>query len=73
MPSIHSNRTDFVRYGIGLIGVMLVGFVLSDVMGIKLIIRLWALVAAIAVGATLLFLTLFYRLVKATERIADQL
>lgn len=71
MPSIHSHRTVFIRYGIGLAAVLLIGFGFSALLGIKPVIRLWALFAAIAVGATLIFLYLFYRLVLAIERIAD--
>lgn len=73
MSATHNNSTIPIRYGLGVVAILLAGLVLTRVLGVDFVALLWPMFAAISVCLTLAFLYLFFRLVLAIERIANKL
>ncbi|OIB56590.1 hypothetical protein BBD46_17320 [Natrialba sp. SSL1] len=73
MSFAHSNSTDLVRYGLGVVLILLIALFLSLLFGPDLTVLAWSVFASISIGLMLAFLYLFYRLVLAIERIAHNL
>lgn len=62
-----------IRSGIVLLAVLLAGFAYVLLLGVRLEVLIQAIVAGLSLGMSVAFLYLFYRLVRAVERISHEL
>ncbi|USZ72296.1 hypothetical protein [Natronosalvus halobius] len=69
MSSIHNQRRIPARYGIVLGAILFISFAYAIITA-QILLWVWGLVALFSLGLSVFVVYLFYRLVRAVERIA---
>ncbi|WP_312907678.1 hypothetical protein [Natronosalvus caseinilyticus] len=71
MSFVHNRRRIPARYGI-VLGAIVLGSFAYAVITAKILLWVWGLFAVLSVGISVFVVYLFYRLVRAVERIASE-